>query len=196
MGKLLTRVFFPYTRCFGSDPCSFSNGLPGLATAYADRSSILCITSSPPLRDTENNSLQGSIDQVVAARPITKFAHRVVSPEECPRIVSHALRVAQSGPPGKRLFMLSLILVCHPLMNELGPVLLDFPIDVLFSPVHPSLIAWGSIASPPSFPPGPHPAAVEGALRLLSAARRPVIITGTGAKSQKVEPPLLVSGFI
>lgn len=80
---------------------SFFNGLAGLATAYGDRSPILCITSSPPTRDTENNSLQGSIDQIVAAHPITKFAHRVAAPEECPRILSHAIRVAQSGPPGR-----------------------------------------------------------------------------------------------
>lgn len=78
----------------------FSNGLPGLATAYADRSPILCITSSVPIRDTENNSLQGSIDQVVAAQRMTKFAHRVVAAEECPRLVSHALRIARSGVPG------------------------------------------------------------------------------------------------
>ncbi|KAJ5989552.1 hypothetical protein N7481_004762 [Penicillium waksmanii] len=131
----------------------FSNGLPGLATAYGDRSPILCITSSPPIRDTENNSLQGSIDQVVAARPFTKFAHRVVATEETPRLVSHALRVAQSGAP--------------------GPVLLDFPIDILFSPVHSKLISWGSITSPRSFPPAPHVAAVEAAAELLAQAERP-----------------------
>ncbi|KAJ6011518.1 hypothetical protein N7451_002930 [Penicillium sp. IBT 35674x] len=147
--------------CFVTANSGFSNGLAGLATASADRSPILCITSSPPIRDTENNSLQGSIDQVVAARPLTKFAHRVIAPEECPRIVSHAMRVAQSSPP--------------------GPVLLDFPIDVLFSPIHPKLISWGSITSPPTYPPGPHPAAIDEAARLIRAAKRPVIITGSGA---------------
>ncbi|CAG8022915.1 unnamed protein product [Penicillium salamii] len=86
--------------CFVTANSGFSNGLAGLATAYGDRSPIICITSSPPLRDTENNALQGSIDQVVAAQPVTKFAHRVVVPEECPRIVSHAIRVALSGAPG------------------------------------------------------------------------------------------------
>lgn len=81
--------------------CSFSNGLPGLATAFADRSSILCITSSVPLRDQENNSLQGQIDQVVAARPMTKFAHRVTNAEDLPRIVAHAVHISVSGAPGK-----------------------------------------------------------------------------------------------
>ncbi|KAJ5235751.1 uncharacterized protein N7469_004919 [Penicillium citrinum] len=149
--------------CFVTANSGFSNGLPGLATAYGDRSPILCITSSPPTRDTENNSLQGSIDQVVAARPVTKFAHRVIAPEECPRLVSHALRVAHSGAP--------------------GPVLLDFPIDILFSPINPKLISWGSINSPPSYPPAPHVEAVEAAANFLANAKRPVIITGTGSRS-------------
>ncbi|KAJ5724494.1 hypothetical protein N7493_006222 [Penicillium malachiteum] len=150
---------------FSKERISFSNGLAGLATAYGDRSPILCITSSPPTRDTENNSLQGLVDQVVAARPITKFAHRVVAPEECPRIVSHALRIAQASPP--------------------GPVLLDFPIDVLFSPIHPKLISWGSITSSPTYPPGPHSEAIEAAAELIRNAKRPVIITGTGARSSE-----------
>ncbi|KAJ5239680.1 hypothetical protein N7468_004299 [Penicillium chermesinum] len=141
----------------------FSNGLAGLATAYGDRSPILCITSSPPTRDTENNALQGCIDQIVAARPITKFAHRVVVSEEIPRLVSHAMRMAQSSPP--------------------GPVLLDFPIDILFTPVYPKLISWGSIASPPSYPPGAHPKAVAEAARLIRNAKRPAIITSTGARA-------------
>jgi thiamine pyrophosphate-dependent acetolactate synthase large subunit-like protein len=68
----------------------------------------------------------------------------------------------------------------------LGPVLLDFPIDILFSPVHPKLISWGSIASPRSFPPAPHETAVEAAAELLAQAERPVIITGTGARNPQV----------
>jgi thiamine pyrophosphate-dependent acetolactate synthase large subunit-like protein len=61
-------------------------------------------------------------------------------------------------------------------------VLLDFPIDVLFSPVHAKLIAWGSIASRPMFRPGPHEEAIKVAVELVATSKRPVIITGTGAK--------------
>ncbi|KAL4896130.1 thiamine pyrophosphate enzyme, N-terminal TPP binding domain-containing protein [Aspergillus ambiguus] len=129
--------------CFVTANSGFSNGLPGLATALADRDPILCITSSPPLRDAENNSLQGIIDQVVASRPLTKFAHRMTNPEDTPRIISLAIRTALSGAP--------------------GPVVVDFPIDVLFSPVHRPLISWGSITSPLAYLPGPHADAVEAA---------------------------------
>lgn len=141
---------------------SFSNGLPGLATAFADRSPIFCITSSPPLRDAETNSLQGFHDQVVVAKPITKFAHRVTNVEEIPRLVAHAWRIAISGAP--------------------GPVLLDCPIDVLFSPPRLEAIAWGAINRPLSHPPAPSTEAVQEAIALWSQSKRPAIITGTGAR--------------
>ncbi|KAJ0414980.1 thiamine pyrophosphate enzyme, N-terminal TPP binding domain-containing protein [Aspergillus carlsbadensis] len=157
--------------CFVTANSGFSNGIPGLATALADRSPILCITSSPPLRDAENNSLQGIIDQVVASRPLTKFAHRVTNAEDAPRIVSLAVRTALAGAP--------------------GPVLLDFPIDVLFSPVHEKLISWGSISSPLSYAPGPHIEAVTKAVELLQAASRPAVIIGSGAQSKETTSHLL-----
>ncbi|KAL4767656.1 thiamine pyrophosphate enzyme, N-terminal TPP binding domain-containing protein [Aspergillus nidulans var. acristatus] len=149
----------------------FSNGIPGLASALADRSPILVITSSPPLRDSENNSLQGMIDQVVASRTLTKFAHRVTSPEVAPRLVSLAVRTATAGAP--------------------GPVLLDFPIDVLFTPVHEKLISWGSITSPRSYAPGPHVEAVKDAVDLLKAATRPAIIIGSGGQGEETTAHLL-----
>ncbi|KNG83435.1 putative 2-hydroxyphytanoyl-CoA lyase [Aspergillus nomiae NRRL 13137] len=153
--------------CFITANSGFSNGIPGLATALADRSPILCITSSPPTRDLENNSLQGIIDQVVVSRPLTKFAYRMTNPEDTPRIVKHAIGVATSGAP--------------------GPVLLDFPIDVLFTPVHKPLISWGSVSSPFPYGPGPHTAAIDGTVELLNAAKRPLIILGTGGNSKEVQ---------
>lgn len=141
---------------------SFSNGLPGLATAFADRSPIFCVTSSPPLQDAETNALQGFHDQVVVAKPITKFAHRVTNPEEIPRLVAYAYRAANSGIK--------------------GPVLLDVPIDVLFTPPQQHRIAYGALSVPPAYAPAPDPAAMDELLKAWSAAKRPVVITGTGVR--------------
>jgi hypothetical protein len=88
----------------------FANGLPGLSTAFADRSPIIVITSSPPLRDAESNCLQGFLDQALVANPITKFSHRITVAEEIPRLVSHAYRLAISGPSGKQIKSLANIL--------------------------------------------------------------------------------------
>jgi thiamine pyrophosphate-dependent acetolactate synthase large subunit-like protein len=86
--------------CFVTANSGFSNALPGLATAFADRSPIFCVTSSAPQRDAEANVLQGFHDQVVLSKPVTKFAHRVACVEEIPRIVAHAFRTCSAGVPG------------------------------------------------------------------------------------------------
>ncbi|KAF6839680.1 benzaldehyde lyase [Colletotrichum musicola] len=149
--------------CFITANSGFCNGLPGLGTAYADRSPVFCITSSQPLRDAETNALQGFHDQVVLAKPVTKFAHRVTTVGEIPRIVSLAWRTTTAGAP--------------------GPVLVDFPIDVLFTPVQREGISWGSVMAPVVAPPAPDPRAVAEAAALWKAAKRPVIIVSTGAAS-------------
>ncbi|EME48455.1 hypothetical protein DOTSEDRAFT_29894 [Dothistroma septosporum NZE10] len=141
---------------------SYCNGLPGLASAFADRSPIFCVTSSPPLQDAETNALQGFHDQVVVAKPITKFAHRVTNVDEIPRIVAYAYRAANTGIK--------------------GPVLIDLPIDILFSPPQFDRIAYGAIDVPAVDPPAPNSATVDRLIEAWKGARRPVIITGTGAR--------------
>lgn len=94
---------------------------------------------------------------------MTRFAHRVIHPEEIPRLVSYAF--------------------CRTTASPAGPVLLDFPIEVLFSPVQTSRISWGSLGAPPAYPPAPHPDAVRKAAALIKGAERPVIVTGSGARS-------------
>jgi hypothetical protein len=91
----------------------YGNSLPGIATAFADRSPVVVVTSSPPLRDAETNCLQGSLDQVVVATPMTKFAHRIVQAEEIPRLVAHAHRVACTGAPGVFCFPLVYVFLYH-----------------------------------------------------------------------------------
>lgn len=98
----------------------------------------------------------------MVAKPITKFAHRVTNAEEIPRIVAYAFRSANAGIK--------------------GPVLLDFPIDVLFSPPQQHRIAYGAIDVAPAAPPGPDPASIDRLMTAWRSAKRPVIITGTGAR--------------
>ena len=153
----------------------FSNALPGLASASADRSPIFVVTSSPPLCEAETNSLQGFHDQVVLARPLTKFAHRVTNVEEIPRITAYAFKVALSGAP--------------------GPVLVYFPIDVLFHPPRMDAISYGSMMRAPASSPFPDPESVEKVITLFKEAKRPVIIVGTGAartttRGEKTSPLL------
>lgn len=96
------------------------------------------------------------------SKPVTKFSHRITNVGEIPRIVSLAWRMANTGAP--------------------GPVLIDFPIDVLFTPVQSESIAWGGVTAPPVTFPGPDPAAIKDAVRMAKEALRPVIVVGTGSR--------------
>ena len=88
---------------------------------------------------------------------------QVTNVGEIPRIASLAWRTASSGTP--------------------GPVLVDFPIDVLFTPVEKESIAWGNVTGPLVTLPGPDPAAIGQLATLLQDAERPVVIVGTGARA-------------
>lgn len=61
--------------------------------------------------------------------------------EEIPRIVAYAFRSANTGIK--------------------GPVLIDLPVDILFSPPQFDRVAFGAIDVPPAFPPAPDTAAVD-----------------------------------
>jgi acetolactate synthase I/II/III large subunit len=155
---------------FATAASGYSNAIAGLATAYADRSPVLLLTSSPPLRDAEQNALQGSVDQIAMAAAVSKWAHRVTIVEEIPSLLSFAIRKALAGPP--------------------GPVVLDLPIDVLFRPADDARIDRGGgtrIASPPA----PAPDAVREALALLGAAERPAIIAGGGVRGARASELLV-----
>lgn len=82
--------------------------------------------------------------------------------EEIPRIVAYGFRAANSGIK--------------------GPVLIDFPIDVLFTPPHMRRIAYGAVSVPTAYNAAPDPASVDRLLEHWNKAKRPVIITGTGAR--------------
>ncbi|MGE3287633.1 MAG: thiamine pyrophosphate-binding protein [Pseudonocardia sp.] len=136
----------------------FTNSVAGLGVAYADRSPVLVLTSSPPRRDAEANVLQGFLDQVAIATPTTKWAHRVTSRAEICRLVDLAIRTALTGVP--------------------GPVLLDLPVDVLFGTTVTAVPA----ATPLPYPPAPAPEGVAEAVALLRSARRPAVIAGGGLR--------------
>ena len=149
----------------------FTNAFAGLANAYADGIPVLVITSAPPLGEAETNELQGGIDQVAAATPVTRWAHRITTAERIPDLVGLAVRRALSGRP--------------------GPVLLELPIDVAFTPVDRARLRPAG-APAIGARPAPAPEAVTQALRVLRDAERPVVVAGEGTLWSPVRD-LLVS---
>jgi len=138
----------------------FTNAITPMTSAYVDAVPVLFIVGSPPLREVETNPLQGGIDQIAMAAPVTKWAHRITGTERIPDLVEKAIRIATAGRP--------------------GPVPLEVPIDVMFMPAKAAMFPVDEPAVQPHRP-APSRRATEAALDLLQQAQRPVIIAGGGA---------------
>jgi acetolactate synthase I/II/III large subunit len=137
----------------------FTNILTAMAQAYLDATPMLVIAGAPPLRDAERWPLQGGIDQLAMARPVSKWAGQVVRTDLIPHLIGHALREAESGRP--------------------GPVLLEIPIDVLFNRVPEESVPVPSMVNARGRP-APSSRQVEEILAALLAAQRPAIFCGGG----------------
>jgi acetolactate synthase-1/2/3 large subunit len=146
------------------------NALNGVFGAWTDsvpmivisgqvkRATCLATTPVPGLRQLGDQ--EGEI--VPMARGITKYAAVVVRAEDIAWHLDQALHHAFDGRP--------------------GPVWLDIPIDVQSAAIKPeSLRRW----TPPAVAPTSSAAAVAEILRRLRAAKRPVIMAGTGVRAAK-----------
>ena len=149
----------------------FTNAYTAMVNAYLDRMPVLFVVGAPSSREADLNTLQGGIDQVAAASHVTKWAYRVSNGARVPEIVEQAIRRAMTGAP--------------------GPVLLEIPIEVMFSPVKSvertsKLENFGGNA-------GPAPGAenISALLDLLQKAERPVIVAGGGATLSRCADALL-----
>lgn len=138
----------------------FTNAMTPIANAFLDRTPVLFLTGSGPLRDTETNTLQAGIDQVAIAAPVTKWAHRIVCTDQIPRLLAQAIRIANSAPR--------------------GPVLIDIPWDILTN-----RIEEGSVSIPkiePVHGAAPDRVELEAAFQVLRTAKRPIIVVGSEVK--------------
>ncbi|MCE2390541.1 MAG: thiamine pyrophosphate-binding protein [Proteobacteria bacterium] len=135
-----------------------TNALTGVANAWMDAVPTLLIGGRSPLRDEDRLPLQ-SMDQIGILKPITKFARTILHPDRIPEYVAAAYRHAVSGRP--------------------GPVFLDIPMDILFTPVEEREIPIFERFAPEGRP-APSLASIEAALDALESAERPAIFAGGG----------------
>jgi thiamine pyrophosphate-dependent acetolactate synthase large subunit-like protein len=152
-----------------SGPGALNFGM-GLANALIDGAPVVALGGSSPVREYGIGAFQ-EIDQVAAMRPVTKWSERVYETRRIPEYIDIAFRKALSGKP--------------------GPVYLDLPGDVLFASVEESEVAWPS-ESRPYERARSHgdPALIERAIGLIAAAKRPVVLSGTGVLWSGAAPAL------
>ncbi|UCE31543.1 MAG: thiamine pyrophosphate-binding protein [Burkholderiales bacterium] len=140
-----------------------TNAMTGIANAHVARASVLVLSGTLP-RPQENRGALQDVRHTELVRPITRYARTVREPslvlQELDEAVSRAL--GHGGEP--------------------GPVYLDFPVDTQRSEVPRALQLVEHLAPKPAMRPFPDPDAVRQAVELLWSARRPLVVSGRGAR--------------
>ncbi len=144
----------------------FTNALTGIASAHFSNTPLVLIAGCVGLDHKEKLDLQ-DMPQEAVIKPMVKKALVCLKAERIPEYVDMAFRIAQSGRP--------------------GPVYLEFPIDVLNTPVQQSLVKYPrtEVASTPV-----DTAKAKDLINLMKTARQPVVIAGTGAWQSGAEAEL------
>jgi acetolactate synthase I/II/III large subunit len=151
-----------------------TNTVIGLATAFADSTSVLLITGSPATHMRGHGVMQEldryhDNDFQAVTRPVTKRQWDVTRAGDLPFVMHRAFSAMLTG--------------------RRGPVHIEVPMDVQAEMADVTIhdlthrLPIGLIY--------PDPAAVERAARTLSTAERPVIVVGGGAVSGNAAPEIL-----
>jgi acetolactate synthase-1/2/3 large subunit len=145
-----------------------TNGMSAMAAAQQNQSPLVVLGGRAPALRWGMGSLQ-EIDHVPFVAPLARFAATAQSAGDAGRLVDEALRAAVGAPSG------------------VGFV--DFPMDHAFS-MSDDDGRPGALTVVPSAP-TPDAVALDRAAGLLTAARRPVIMTGTNVWWGHAEAALL-----
>ena len=140
-----------------------TNAMTGIANAHVARAPVLVLSGTPP-RAQENRGALQDMAHTDFVRALTRYARTVREPELVLQELDEAVARAfgQGGEP--------------------GPVFLDFPVDTLRASVSAALQLPERFA--PTARPRllPDPDSVQQAVQLLWSAKRPLVISGRGAR--------------
>jgi acetolactate synthase-1/2/3 large subunit len=145
------------------------NAAAALCTAMGNCAPVVCLTGQVPssFLGRGRGHLHELADQLGTLRTLIKDAWRIDSPSDASRLVNQAFRRAAEGRP--------------------GPVALEMCWDTMAEQAE---VAIAPPEAPPSEP-GIDAEAVAAAVRLLAAAKRPLIMCGAGAQHAATEVELL-----
>ena len=140
-----------------------TNAVTGIANASISRVPLLVISGVPPRPQEYMGALQ-SIPQVDMVRPITRYARTISRPEHVLRELDQAVASAEGH------------------CGEPGPAFIDFPTDVLRASIADAAIDSKRLRAPEPAVLPVATASIRRAAKLLAHARRPLVITGRGAR--------------
>lgn len=131
------------------------NGIGMMYQAYRGHAPLVIIAGEAGIKYDAMDS-QMAADLVSMARPVTKWATRVVEPSSLLRVLRRAIKIAATPP--------------------MGPVFVCLPADILDEPVQEDVVP----TSIPSTRVMPADDDVASAAAMLAGARKPLIIMGDG----------------
>src|SRR6187549_3630607 len=145
------------------------NAAAALCTAMGNCSPVVCLTGQVPssFLGRGRGHLHELADQAATLRTLIKNAWRIDSPTDASRLVNQAFRQAAGGRPGP-----TAVEMCWDTMAARAPV----------------VIGPAETALPE---PAVDEAAIDAAVRLLAAAKKPLIMCGAGAQHAPREVQLL-----
>ncbi len=147
--------------CFGTSGPGATNLVTGIATAAMDSIPMVVITGQVPRPAIGTDAFQET-DIFGITLPIVKHSYVVRSASDMARIVAEAFYIARTGRP--------------------GPVLIDIPKDVGLEMCSYTPVAPGDVHLPGYKPTVKgNPRQIDHAIRLLRAAKRPLLYVGGGA---------------
>ena len=140
-----------------------TNAMTGVANAHVSRAPVLVISGTPPTPQENRGALQ-DLDHTALMRPVTRYARTVRDPTHAARELDEAWARAR-GEGG-----------------EPGPVFIQFPTDTLRAAAPEA--ARGAEYLAPKPPPAlhPDPEAARRAADAIWSARRPLVVSGRGAR--------------
>jgi acetolactate synthase-1/2/3 large subunit len=145
-----------------------TNAMTGIANAHVSRAPVLVLSGVVPQPQENRGGLQDMVHTDLV-RSITRYARTVREPalvlQEMDEAVARAF--GQGGEP--------------------GPAYLDFPTDTLRAEVPAAVQLEEHFRPKPRALLLPDPAAVRAAVELLWSARRPLVISGRGARGAGLE---------
>jgi acetolactate synthase-1/2/3 large subunit len=140
-----------------------TNTVTAVANASLARAAVLVIGGCPPRPQMNMGPLQ-DIPHTDILKPITRVSRTLRVPEQVVRELDEAVARACGD------------------MGEPGPAYVEIPPDVLNTNVPPALVLdeWMALKTPRQI--APDPGLIQQAVDVLWSARRPLVITGRGAK--------------
>jgi acetolactate synthase-1/2/3 large subunit len=141
------------------------NTTAALATAWGCNTPVVCLTGQVPSAfiGKRRGHLHEIADQLGTLKSLVKWAERIERPADAPAMVAEAFRQAQSGRP--------------------GPVALEMAWDVMASSEEVPEAKAALVDAGPV----PDAAEIATAVALIRAAKRPMIMTGSGAQHAGAE---------